>query len=178
MRALIAAAIGLAAAFALVLTMTAIGAPPGETSPETAAHDRSEAPVEEAAEMRRKDRLILLAFAVFFTALSPLMRWYAFPRLAKDPAQPVPDHGPGGEGRDPSSTTRHHAGREGPRLTVVQTLKGNVEESEKIEKSAGRDVVVWDGLSYIVGPRRQVRLPDPRALHLRRPQPGTRARHR
>ncbi|MGY0487161.1 SPW_0924 family protein [Streptomyces sp. WG-D5] len=33
MRALIAAAVGLAAAVALVLTMTAIGAPPGETSP-------------------------------------------------------------------------------------------------------------------------------------------------
>ena len=33
MRALIAAGIGLAAAFALVLTMTSIGAPPGETSP-------------------------------------------------------------------------------------------------------------------------------------------------
>ncbi|MFE9818956.1 SPW_0924 family protein [Streptomyces sp. NBC_00236] len=34
MRALIAAAVGLAAALALVLTISAIGAPPGETSPE------------------------------------------------------------------------------------------------------------------------------------------------
>ncbi|WP_309028800.1 SPW_0924 family protein [Streptomyces alfalfae] len=34
MRALIAAVIGLAAAFALVLVVTAIGAPSGETSPE------------------------------------------------------------------------------------------------------------------------------------------------
>ncbi|MYW66395.1 SPW_0924 family protein [Streptomyces sp. SID8379] len=33
MRALIAAAIGLAAALALVLTMSAVGAPAGETSP-------------------------------------------------------------------------------------------------------------------------------------------------
>ncbi|CAM5653315.1 hypothetical protein GCM10010329_11010 [Streptomyces spiroverticillatus] len=33
MRALIAAAVGLVAAFALVLTITAIGAPSGETSP-------------------------------------------------------------------------------------------------------------------------------------------------
>ncbi|GHC64748.1 SPW_0924 family protein [Streptomyces flavofungini] len=33
MRALIAAATGLAVAFALVLTITAIGAPSGETSP-------------------------------------------------------------------------------------------------------------------------------------------------
>ncbi|WNI25360.1 SPW_0924 family protein [Streptomyces sp. ITFR-16] len=34
MRALIAAAIGLAAALALVITVGAVGAPPGETSPE------------------------------------------------------------------------------------------------------------------------------------------------
>ncbi|GAA1128739.1 MULTISPECIES: SPW_0924 family protein [Streptomyces violaceusniger group] len=34
MRALAAAAIGLAAALAIVFTMTAIGAPSGETSPE------------------------------------------------------------------------------------------------------------------------------------------------
>lgn len=34
MRALIAAATGLAVALALVLTITAMGAPPGETSPE------------------------------------------------------------------------------------------------------------------------------------------------
>lgn len=33
MRALIAAAIGLAVAFALVLTITAMGSPTGETSP-------------------------------------------------------------------------------------------------------------------------------------------------
>ncbi|MFG2221626.1 SPW_0924 family protein [Streptomyces sp. NPDC050161] len=34
MRALAAAAVGLAAALALVFTLTAIGAPSGETSPE------------------------------------------------------------------------------------------------------------------------------------------------
>jgi hypothetical protein len=38
------------------------------------------------------------------------------------------------------------------KVTIVQTLKGNVEASEKIEKTAGRDVVVWDGLSYVQGP--------------------------
>ncbi|GGS35892.1 hypothetical protein GCM10010253_07080 [Streptomyces badius] len=35
--------------------------------------------------MRRRAGLVLLAFAVFFAALSPLLRWYAFPRLAKVP---------------------------------------------------------------------------------------------
>ncbi|MGW7055227.1 SPW_0924 family protein [Streptomyces sp. NPDC054887] len=33
MRALVAAAVGLAAALALVLAVTAVGPPPGETSP-------------------------------------------------------------------------------------------------------------------------------------------------
>ncbi|MET9495325.1 DUF3068 domain-containing protein [Streptomyces sp. NPDC006552] len=101
--------------------------------------------------MRRKASLILLALAVCCAALSPLLRWYAFPRLAKVP--------PGQyqtmvlEAKDATlidyGTMR---ARKVPRLTVVQTLKGNVEASEQIEKSAGRDVVVWDGLSYIVGP--------------------------
>lgn len=39
-----------------------------------------------------------------------------------------------------------------PKVTVVQTLKGNVEAAKEIEKSAGRDVVVWDTLSYVQGP--------------------------
>ncbi|WP_199546791.1 DUF3068 domain-containing protein [Streptomyces sp. N35] len=95
--------------------------------------------------MRRKASLILLGFAVFFAALSPLIRFYAFPRLAKVPANQyqimvleakdatIFDMGKGVKKTD---------------LSIVQTLKGNVEESEKIEETAGRDVVVWDGLSY------------------------------
>ncbi|MFE6893275.1 DUF3068 domain-containing protein [Streptomyces sp. NPDC057694] len=101
--------------------------------------------------MRRKASLILLAFAVFFTAMSPLMRWYAFPRLAKIPANQYQTMV-----LEAKNATLVDYGtmqaKKVPKLTVVQTLKGNVEESDKIEKSAGRDVVVWDGLSYIVGP--------------------------
>ncbi|MFI9231979.1 DUF3068 domain-containing protein [Streptomyces rimosus] len=101
--------------------------------------------------MRRKASLVLLAFAVFFAALSPLLRWYAFPRLAKVPpnqyqatvleAKPATllDYG----------TMR---ARQVPKVSIVQTLKGNVEESERIEKTAGRDVVVWDALSHVAGP--------------------------
>ncbi|MFF0743534.1 DUF3068 domain-containing protein [Streptomyces sp. NPDC004111] len=101
--------------------------------------------------MRRKASLVLLAFAVFFAALSPLLRWYAFPRLAKIPpsqyqeavleAKPavLVDYGT-------------MQAKKVEKLTIVQTLKGNVEESEKIEATAGRDVVVWDTLSYVVGP--------------------------
>ncbi|WP_240139092.1 DUF3068 domain-containing protein [Streptomyces sp. MUM 178J] len=101
--------------------------------------------------MRRRASLVLLALAVFFAALSPLLRWYAFPRLVKIPpgqyqemvleAKPATllDYG----------TLR---AEEVEKVTIVQTLKGNVEESERIERSAGRDVVVWDCLSYVEGP--------------------------
>ncbi|WP_037668693.1 DUF3068 domain-containing protein [Streptomyces griseus] len=101
--------------------------------------------------MRRKASLILLALAVFFTALSPLTRWYAFPRLAKIPAGQYQDMV-----LEAKNATLLDYGtmraRKVPKVTIVQTLKGNVEAAEKIEKTAGRDVVVWDGLSYIQGP--------------------------
>ncbi|AMW09865.1 hypothetical protein A4E84_10310 [Streptomyces qaidamensis] len=101
--------------------------------------------------MRRKTGLVLLALAVFFAALSPLLRWYAFPRLAKVPANQYQDMVL--EAKDATlldyGTMR---AKKVPKVTIVQTLKGNVEASERIEESAGRDVVVWDGLSYVVGP--------------------------
>ncbi|MFF0734791.1 DUF3068 domain-containing protein [Streptomyces chartreusis] len=101
--------------------------------------------------MRRKASLILLALAVFFAALSPLLRWYAFPRLAKIPANQYQEMVL--EAKD--ATLLDYGtmkARKVPKVTIVQTLKGNVEESEKIERTAGKDVVVWDGLSYVVGP--------------------------
>ncbi|MFJ7529646.1 DUF3068 domain-containing protein [Streptomyces griseus] len=101
--------------------------------------------------MRRRAGLVLLAFAVFFAALSPLLRWYAFPRLAKVPPnqyQEVVLEASPATLLDYTTLTA----REVEKVTIVQTLKGNVEESEKIERSAGRDVVVWDALSYIQGP--------------------------
>ncbi|MCX5556867.1 DUF3068 domain-containing protein [Streptomyces sp. NBC_00038] len=101
--------------------------------------------------MRRKVSLVLLAFAVFFAALSPLLHWYAFPRLAKVPADQYQDMVL--EAKD--ATLLDYGtmtAKKVPKVTIVQTLKGNVEASEKIEKTAGRDVVVWDSLSYVQGP--------------------------
>ncbi|MEV0635729.1 DUF3068 domain-containing protein [Streptomyces sp. NPDC050619] len=101
--------------------------------------------------MRRKASLILLALAVFFATMSPLLRWYAFPRLAKIPANQYQDMVL--EAKD--ATLLDYGtmkARKVPEVTMVQTLKGNVEASEKIEKTAGKDVVVWDGLSYVQGP--------------------------
>ncbi|MFE0673768.1 DUF3068 domain-containing protein [Streptomyces sp. NPDC058867] len=101
--------------------------------------------------MRRKASLILLACAVFCAALSPMLRWYAFPRLAKVPANQYQDMVL--EAKD--ATLLDYGtmeARKVSKVTIVQTLKGDVAASEKIERTAGRDVVVWDGLSYVVGP--------------------------
>ncbi|WP_133910182.1 DUF3068 domain-containing protein [Streptomyces sp. NBC_00582] len=101
--------------------------------------------------MRRKTSLVLLALAVFCAALAPLVRWYAFPRLAKIPAneyQTMVLEARNATLLDYGTMTA----RTVPKVTIVQTLKGDVAASEKIERTAGRDVVVWDGLSYIQGP--------------------------
>ncbi|MEU9948921.1 DUF3068 domain-containing protein [Streptomyces sp. NPDC047939] len=101
--------------------------------------------------MRRRASLVLLAFAVFFAALSPLLRWYAFPRLAKIPPNQYQETVLEAK---PATLLDYSTlkAEKVDKITIVQTLKGNVEESEKIERSAGRDVVVWDALSYVQGP--------------------------
>ncbi|MFD9004295.1 DUF3068 domain-containing protein [Streptomyces sp. NPDC059582] len=101
--------------------------------------------------MRRKAGLVLLALAVFFAALSPLLRWYAFPRLAKIPANQYQDVVLEAKGATLLDYGTMRA-RKVSEVTIVQTLKGDVDASERIERTAGRDVVVWDGLSYVQGP--------------------------
>ncbi|MFD0024800.1 DUF3068 domain-containing protein [Streptomyces sp. NPDC058382] len=101
--------------------------------------------------MRRRASLVLLALAVFFAALSPLLRWYAFPRLAKIPPNQYQETVLEAK---PATLLDYSTlkARKVDRITIVQTLKGDVEASEKIERSAGRDVVVWNALSYVQGP--------------------------
>lgn len=101
--------------------------------------------------MRRRASLVLLALAVFFAALAPVLRWYAFPRLAKIPAGQYQEMVLEAK---PATLLQYDTmqAKQVDKVTIVQTLKGNVEESEKIERDAGRDVVVWDSLSYVQGP--------------------------
>ncbi|MDI9885449.1 DUF3068 domain-containing protein [Streptomyces sp. HNM0645] len=101
--------------------------------------------------MRRRASLVLLSFAVFFAALAPVLRWYAFPRLAKIPPSQYQEMVL--EAR-PATLLQYDTmqPKQVEKVTIVQTLKGNVEESERIERDAGRDVVVWDSLSYVQGP--------------------------
>ncbi|MET9960650.1 DUF3068 domain-containing protein [Streptomyces sp. NPDC006326] len=102
--------------------------------------------------MRRRVSLVLLALAVFCAALAPLLRWYAYPRLAKIPPNQYQEVVL--EAKD-AILLDYTAGMEPKKVdkvTIVQTLKGNVEASEEIEASAGKDVVVWDTLTHIMGP--------------------------
>ncbi|MFD7613780.1 DUF3068 domain-containing protein [Streptomyces sp. NPDC059828] len=101
--------------------------------------------------MRRRVSLVLLALAVFFGALAPVLRWYAFPRLAKIPPSQYQEMVLEAK---PATLLRYDTmqAEQVDKVTIVQTLKGNVEESQRIERDAGRDVVVWDSLSYVQGP--------------------------
>ncbi|MGW1284809.1 DUF3068 domain-containing protein [Streptomyces sp. NPDC002586] len=101
--------------------------------------------------MRRKASLVLLACAVFCAALSPLMRWYAFPRLARIPANQYQDMVLEAKGATLLDYGTMRA-RKVSGVTIVQTLKGDVAAAKKIEKTAGRPIVVWDSLSYVQGP--------------------------
>ncbi|WP_149179609.1 DUF3068 domain-containing protein [Streptomyces sp. TRM49041] len=101
--------------------------------------------------MRTRAALAALALAVFCAATAPMLRWYAFPRLAKIPAGQYQETVL--EAR-PATLLRYDTMRaeQVEKVTIVQTLKGNVEESRRIERDAGRQVVVWDALSHVVGP--------------------------
>ncbi|MFJ3901894.1 DUF3068 domain-containing protein [Streptomyces sp. NPDC090025] len=101
--------------------------------------------------MRRRASLVLLAFAVFFLAMAPTLRWYAFPRLAKIPPNQYQETVLEAKPATLLNYTTFKSEKV-EKLTIVQTLKGDVEASKRIERDAGRDVVVWDALSYVIGP--------------------------
>ncbi|MFE4593070.1 DUF3068 domain-containing protein [Streptomyces laurentii] len=101
--------------------------------------------------MRRRAALVLLSFAVFFAAMAPTLRWYAFPRLAKIPPNQYQVTVLEAKPATLLDYTTLKA-RKVDKITIIQTLKGDVEESKRVERTAGRDVVVWDSLSYVAGP--------------------------
>lgn len=102
--------------------------------------------------MRRRASLVLLALAVFCAALGPLLRWYAYPRLAKIPPNQYQEVVL--EAKDATLLDYFNGmtPRKVDKVTIVQTLKGNVEASKEIEAGAGKDVVVWDTLTHIIDP--------------------------
>ncbi|GGZ65810.1 hypothetical protein GCM10010371_26810 [Streptomyces subrutilus] len=102
--------------------------------------------------MRRRASLVLVALAVFCAALAPLLRWYAYPRLAKIPPNQYQEVVLEAKDATLIDYLDGMKPKKVDKVTIVQTLKGNVEASRQIEASAGRDVVVWDTLSYIIGP--------------------------
>ncbi|MFI9718841.1 DUF3068 domain-containing protein [Streptomyces sp. NPDC052396] len=101
--------------------------------------------------MRRRASLVLLALAVFCAALAPLLRFYAYPRLAKVPSGQY--MATVLEAKD--ATLIDYATlqpRQVAKLTMVQTVKGDARRAREIKDATGRDVAVWDTLTYIAGP--------------------------
>lgn len=111
--------------------------------------------------MRRRASLVLLAIAAFCAALGPLLRWYAFPRLAKIP--------PGQyqvvvlEARNATllDYTRMQPVTV-PEVSIVQTLRGDAEAARRVRQETGRDVVVWDCLTFVADPNGRMvsRIPE------------------
>ncbi|MBD0710505.1 MULTISPECIES: DUF3068 domain-containing protein [unclassified Streptomyces] len=101
--------------------------------------------------MRRPAALVLLSLAVCCAALAPTLRWYAFPRLAKIPPNQYQETVLEAK---PATLLDYSTlqARKVDKITILQTLKGNVAESHRVERDAGKDVVVWDALAYITGP--------------------------
>ncbi|MEU8542601.1 DUF3068 domain-containing protein [Streptomyces sp. NPDC048717] len=101
--------------------------------------------------MRRRAALVLLSLAVFCAAMAPALRWYAFPRLARIPPNQYQVTVLEAKPATLLDYTTLKA-RKVDKITIVQTLKGDAEAAKRVERATGRDVVVWDSLSYVAGP--------------------------
>nr|WP_202446981.1 DUF3068 domain-containing protein [Streptomyces sp. SID5468] len=84
--------------------------------------------------------------------LSPLLRWYAFPRLARVPAGQYQVVVLEARNATLLDYTRMKAVTV-PKVSIVQTLRGDVAAARRVLRETGRHVVVWDGLSYVADPR-------------------------
>ncbi|MEY9966433.1 hypothetical protein ABIA33_004498 [Streptacidiphilus sp. MAP12-16] len=100
--------------------------------------------------MHRRSSLLLVALAAFLAALGPLLRWYDYPRVVEVPAnqyQVVVLQARDATLIDYSTLT----GVPHRTVTIVQTLRGDSAAAAAEKRRTGRDVVVWDTLSYVLG---------------------------
>ncbi|MEZ0093137.1 DUF3068 domain-containing protein [Streptacidiphilus sp. EB129] len=100
--------------------------------------------------MHRRSSLVLVALAAFLGALGPLLHWYVYPRVVKVPAnqyQAVVLQAKDATLIDYSRMV----GVPHQTVTIVQTLRGDAAAAAAEKKRTGRDVVVWDALSYVEG---------------------------
>jgi hypothetical protein len=99
--------------------------------------------------MRRRASLVLIGLAAFLAAFGLLMHWYVYPRVAA-----IPDNQYQVEVLTADDATlidySTMTSRPHQKVTIVQTLKGDAASAQRYRKQTGRDVVVWDSLSYIL----------------------------
>lgn len=94
--------------------------------------------------------LALVALAAFLVALGPLLRWYVYPRVVK-----VPDNQYQAVVLQAREATLidygSFTGVPHQTVTIVQTIKGDAAAAAAEKRRTGRDVDVWDALSYVEG---------------------------
>ncbi|WP_063770142.1 DUF3068 domain-containing protein [Streptacidiphilus melanogenes] len=100
--------------------------------------------------MRQRLALVLVALAAFLAVLGVMLRVWVYPNVVAVPDnqyQAVVLEAKDATLIDYSSMTavpHQH-------VTIVETLKGDAAAAQAEKKRTGRDVVVWDALSYILG---------------------------
>ena len=100
--------------------------------------------------MHRRSSLVLVAVAAFLAALGPLLRWYDYPRVVQVPPnqyQAVVLQAKDATLIDYGTLT----GVPHQTVTIVQTIRGDAAAAAAEKKRSGRDVDVWDALSYVLG---------------------------
>ncbi|WP_042367005.1 DUF3068 domain-containing protein [Streptacidiphilus neutrinimicus] len=100
--------------------------------------------------MRQRLALVLVALAAFLAVLGVMLRVWVYPHVVAVPDnqyQAVVLEAKDATLIDYSSMTavpHQH-------VTIVETLKGDAAAAQAEKKRTGRDVVVWDALSYVLG---------------------------
>ncbi|WP_051943237.1 DUF3068 domain-containing protein [Streptacidiphilus rugosus] len=100
--------------------------------------------------MRHRLSLVLVALAAFVAVLGVMLRVWVYPRVVA-----VPDNQYQAVVLEAKDATlidySRMVGVPHQHVTIVQTLKGDAAAAQAEKRRTGRSVVVWDGLSYVLG---------------------------
>ncbi|SEL72091.1 DUF3068 domain-containing protein [Streptacidiphilus jiangxiensis] len=100
--------------------------------------------------MRQRLALVLVALAAFLAVLGVMLRVWVYPHVVA-----VPDNQYQAVVLEAKDATlidySRMAGVPHQHVTIVETLKGDAQAAQAEKRRTGRDVVVWDALSYVLG---------------------------
>ncbi|MEY9877842.1 hypothetical protein ABH931_007366 [Streptacidiphilus sp. MAP12-33] len=100
--------------------------------------------------MRQRLALVLVALSAFLAVLGVMLRWWVYPHVVA-----VPDNQYQAVVLEADDATlidySKMTGVPHQHVTIVETLKGDAAAAQAEKRRTGRDVVVWDALSYVLG---------------------------